>query len=69
MRRPPPAKFRSAAPTPGMETFSLIQDFNHAVFFALVYVLTTFRATFSEFRIAETFTDIEALKFKQRIAQ
>ena len=46
-----------------------MQDCNHVVLFSLVYILTTFRATFSAFCIAETFTAAEALKFKQRIAQ
>ena len=53
--------------SPGLEASSLVQDFNHAVFLALVYILTTFRATFSAFCIAETFTAAEALKFKQCI--
>ena len=38
-----------------------MQDFSHVVFFALVYILTTFRATFSAICIAETFTAAEAL--------
>ena len=47
-----------------------MQDFNNAVFFALVLnILTTFRATFLAFCIAETFTAAEALKFKQCVAQ
>ena len=53
--------------SPELETSSLMQDFNNAVFLALVYILTTFRATFSAFCIAETFTAAEALKFKQCI--
>ena len=53
--------------SPGLETSSLMQDFNHAVFFSLVYILNTFRVTFLAFCIAETFTAAEALKFKQFI--
>ena len=41
-----------------------MQDFNHAVFFALVYILTTFQVTFLVFCIAETIAAAEALKFK-----
>ena len=49
----------------------MMQDFNLAVFFALILnILTTFRATFSAFFIAESFTAAtEALKVKQCIAQ
>ena len=47
-----------------------MQDFNYAVFLALVYILTIFRETFSAFCIAETFTAAaEALEFKQSVAQ
>ena len=53
--------------SPGLETSSLMQGFNHAVFFALVYILTTFHATFSAFCVAETFTAAKALKFQRWI--
>ena len=47
-----------------------MQHFNNAVLFALALnILTTFRATFSAFCIAETFTTAEALKFKQCIVE
>ena len=48
-----------------------MQDFNNAVFFALVLsILTTFRATFLACCIAETSTvAAEALEFKQYVAQ
>ena len=43
-----------------------MQDFNNVVFFALVLnILTSHRAPFSAFCLAETFTAAEALKFKQ----